>query len=780
MDDDDVNKLPLEQRIVHSKWSARQSAYKELAEAFDAASPGDAVLVANKSHLKKAVTDANVVALESGIRLLAAWVRASDPQEVDSVRGSCLGPMAEKAVAAVKPSVKTTFTECCEDIAENSAKPGAVVEDILPCLALKSPKAVVAALNTLIALYTDFGKALAPQPVLKQLPGLFGVADKNIRNGASDLATILASICGKQAVLGSLTALKPVQVKELEKRFESVQYTAPTRIPKIMRKDEVDQEDAVEESVEEEKEMDPFDLAEPVDVLKKIPDQRELLGSTKWKERKEALETIESAVDTPRIANGDFSELVSSLNKVIAKDANIMCATSAMNSVRHLALGLRGDFSRYVPNLLPVVSERFKEKKPSVTDAATAAMDAMYRCTSFEQILPSILGTLAHKAPQARIIGSQFMLSILTTMPKPPTSDEVKQITPQALKNMTDTQEPVRAGAAKILAALTKLVGERAMTPALSTLDDIRRQKVTDVAETIEVKAKAAKAPAAKVAPKMKPSAVSTKSQTRPTQAKAPSQPAAHAVTKAPNTAATPRRAGVRSLQNTDFTPAKQTAPPARRRLESPKPRVRTPILEPDSPPPPIIQSPSLIREAPPNILPSKNHAHGQTASSPMGSIESDMLRREKLLILREKEMLQQQLSQERILRETAERQVRSLRDEVEALKREMNHMRNNSPNTSRGDNSMDGLNIRMSGMQLQDESDAHRRASRIINFGPPRRTSMSPQTSSPEEEPRRSSYIQQERKQKSQENWRRAAEVTSALRKRIEDMKRSREDGGN
>lgn len=63
--------------------------------------------------------------------------------------------------------------------------------------------------------------------------------------------------------------------------------------------------------------MDPYDLADPVDILSKMPkDFYEKIEAKKWQERKEVLEVVENLVKTPRLENGDYGDLVRALKKV--------------------------------------------------------------------------------------------------------------------------------------------------------------------------------------------------------------------------------------------------------------------------------------------------------------------------------------------------------------------------------------------------------------------------------------------------------------------------------
>lgn len=61
-----------------------------------------------------------------------------------------------------------------------------------------------------------------PAPVLKALPKIFAHADKNVRAEGTQLTHILYQYIGR-AIDPWLAELKPVQVKELQETFESME-----------------------------------------------------------------------------------------------------------------------------------------------------------------------------------------------------------------------------------------------------------------------------------------------------------------------------------------------------------------------------------------------------------------------------------------------------------------------------------------------------------------------------------------------------------------------------
>jgi cytoskeleton-associated protein 5 len=62
----------------------------------------------------------------------------------------------------------------------------------------------------------------------------------------------------------------------------------------------------------------------------------------KWQLRKEALDALFPLTQNPKIASGDYNELIRVLKKFIAKDANVMLVTLAAQCLAGLAKGLRG------------------------------------------------------------------------------------------------------------------------------------------------------------------------------------------------------------------------------------------------------------------------------------------------------------------------------------------------------------------------------------------------------------------------------------------------------
>ncbi|QGA16210.1 hypothetical protein EYB26_003877 [Talaromyces marneffei] len=504
--EEDFSSLPLQDRFTHKVWKVRKEGYEDAAKQFektpDESDPVFTPFLQDPSLWKGAVADSNVAAQQEGLAAYCAFLKYGGIQACARTRGVTVSAIAEKGLPSARPAAKANALEALLLLIElDKADP--IIDDLIPILSAKQPKSIAAGLAAITAIYHNYGcKIVDPKPVLKILPKVFGHADKNVRAEAQNLTVELYRWL-KEAMKPVFWAeLKPVQQQDLDKLFEKVKEEAPPKQERLTRAQQdaiasapaAGEEDAGGEAGddygEDEGEMDPLDLAEPVDVMPKVPKNlHEQLGSTKWKDRKESLDELYKALNVPRIQEGPFDEIVRALAKCM-KDANIAVVTVAASCVDLLAKGLRSAFAKYRSIIMAPIMERLKEKKQSVADALGQALDAVFGSTGLSDCLEDIFEFLKHKNPQVKQETVKFLTRCLRTTREVPQKPEVKSIAEAAIKLLTESSEVVRSGAAEILGTLMKIMGERAMNPYLDGLDEIRKTKIKEYFETAEVKAK--------------------------------------------------------------------------------------------------------------------------------------------------------------------------------------------------------------------------------------------------------------------------------------------------
>lgn len=524
-------------------------------------------------------------------------------------RSHTIQPLMEKGLSSTRAATKASSLEAILLYIELDTA-GPIIEELLPGLSNKQPKVIAATLAALKDIFHNYGcKTVDPKPILKVLPKPFGHADKNVRAEATNLAVELYRWLREAMKPMFWGDLKPTQQTDMEAHFEKIkaepmpkqerllrsQQAAIARAPPPGAEDEEEEDELEAEGVE----VDVFDLAEPQDVLPKVaPDFHDQLASSKWKERKDALEALFQVLNVPRIKDGDFNEMIRGLAKSM-KDANIAVVIQAAQCIEVLAKGLRKPFSKHRSVVMGPMMERLKEKKATVQDALGLALDQVFAATSLTDCLEEMLEFLKHKNPQVKEGSMKFLIRCLKTTREAPIKTEVASICESAKKLLAESGEVLRSGGAEILGTVMKIMGERAMGPYLEGLDEIRKTKIKEYFESAEVKAKDKPKPkplppAAKAAPAAAPRKVVKKvpaGTKKPAPKPAPASVYAQEAPLAPQpTARTSKLGGLKApaglkapLKRVLPGPggAASTASPARR------PVVRPETPEEEPPPPP-------------------------------------------------------------------------------------------------------------------------------------------------------------------------------------------------
>ncbi|KAM0334996.1 hypothetical protein ACHAQA_000030 [Verticillium albo-atrum] len=504
-DEPDYSSLPLTDQWVHKVWKVRKGAYEEAAKQFAAtADEYDAAFkpfLQDSSLWKGAVADSNVAAQQDGLAAYCAFLKFGGKEQGTRTRGHTISTIVEKGLPSTRAAAKESALEALLLLVEVDVA-GPVIEEMLPALANKQPKVVAATLNALVTIYHNYGcKTVDPKPALKALPKAFGHADKNVRAAATSLAVEFYRWLREAMKPMFWGDLKPTQQTDLETQFEKIKAEPAPKQERFLRSqqeimarapppgEEGDGDYGADEE-EEPAEVDAFDLAEPQDVTGKVPANfTEALASSKWKERKEALEALFAAVNVPRIKDGDFNEVNRGLAKSM-KDANVAVVTQAAQCIEVLAKGLRKSYGKYRSVVMGPIMERLKEKKQAVADALGAALDQVFLATSLTDCMEDIVACLSHKNPQVKEGTMKFLIRCLRTTRDVPSKPEIGTIVESGKKLLSESSEGLRSGGAEVLGTIMKIIGERAMNPHLEGLDEIRKTKIKEFFETAEVKAK--------------------------------------------------------------------------------------------------------------------------------------------------------------------------------------------------------------------------------------------------------------------------------------------------
>ncbi|KAF8734663.1 hypothetical protein AX14_003174 [Amanita brunnescens Koide BX004] len=466
--------------LSHKSWKARFSAYEALIEVFQKTTsdtdPAFKPYIGNHDLLKKIATDANAVAQEKGIECLMSLVKYSGETSART-REAVVPVLVDRCFGSSRARTRFNALELTLQYVEVENNVTGVVNDILAGLSAKQPKTVVGCLFALKEIFRIFSvQVVSPLPILRALPMVFSHKNETVRAEGITLSHVLYQYIGP-GVKRWLAGLKPVQIKDLEVDFEIMEKEGKG---KGSIKPERYTRDWARHNGER-------------DIVSRLSSTLQNdLKSSKWKIRKEALESLSALLSsTPRIKyTPELVELAKSLAARIASDANVNCVMVASKCMEDLAKGMMSSFSRFREIVVPPMLKRLKERKTNVADSISAALDAVFSTVTLADIIPDLEPGLKNKNPQVKERTMKFLARCLSSATAPIQAAQIKPLAKNLATLLEDGYEGARNEAAVCLGTLLKMVGEQQLNATMKDLADVRKSKVIEAFEKSTVKCK--------------------------------------------------------------------------------------------------------------------------------------------------------------------------------------------------------------------------------------------------------------------------------------------------
>ncbi|GMT13277.1 hypothetical protein PFISCL1PPCAC_4574, partial [Pristionchus fissidentatus] len=220
---------------------------------------------------------------------------------------------------------------------------------------------------------------------------------------------------------------------------------------------------------------DEWDYLEEVNVMEMWPaDQRKNVTSTKWAERKDALQALLELIEkNPRLfakSTTVYGEIIDELKKILLKDSNVNVVAVAIKVVGALARGLRRHFGGFVGMIWTPLLEKAKDKKAGVKEALPSCLDAVAATCTLDRISGPLAEQMMKPSSDSKLMLDAFIYRILLTLPNAQAGlPFIKEITPLLVKHASDADTNVRDGACAALGGVRRLMGS-AMDGMMGTL----------------------------------------------------------------------------------------------------------------------------------------------------------------------------------------------------------------------------------------------------------------------------------------------------------------------
>jgi cytoskeleton-associated protein 5 len=472
---------PLASRIVSKAWKYRASAYAELGELFRA----NSLDVAQEyiESFPKYTNDSNAAAQEAAITALIAAVGAA-PQAIRPMHAELTRSLIEKGLTSSKITVKNGATEALIVLYASSFRDaGDIVGSLTAALGNKNAKVQAAAASVCIFFLQNFGvRYFQLQPFLPQFEKLATSTNAGVRSEVMNFFKE-AFRWVRDAILPTVNKLKKIQADELIKAFAEIIDT-PTPLKEL-------EPESLEESKgsSRPKKIDAYDLAEAKNIFKKYNEAwcDALLAKDKWTDKKADLEELIREADTPKIVNQSSKSIVGMCKRLL-NDSNMQVVIHTIKVIVVLAKGQRKYFEPFAKSLIPLMLQKFKDKKTLVLTEVQTALEALLFSTTLAAVQEHILAALDDSNPLVKTMTCQWLSKTLAELEQAEVIEVADGIGAVVKRLMSDGNVGVRTEASKLLAVIQEKGGD-----SLANLfRDVDSNKLHRLKETL---AKTAKEP---------------------------------------------------------------------------------------------------------------------------------------------------------------------------------------------------------------------------------------------------------------------------------------------
>eukprot|EP00698_Gefionella_okellyi_P019769 TRINITY_DN610_c0_g2_i2.p1 TRINITY_DN610_c0_g2~~TRINITY_DN610_c0_g2_i2.p1 ORF type:complete len:1667 (+),score=555.77 TRINITY_DN610_c0_g2_i2:217-5001(+) len=439
---------------------------------------------------------------EKALDLMLAFVERSS--QCSKVAGDFIPILLEKSSGG-KPAVCSKCTQILMFFIE-AEQHGAVLAECIKNFVHKNAKLAQFTLQAVKEALRAFGpKAINPKPILKELANAFEHTDKKVRDEAAELSLEMYRWIGS-SVMTHLESVKPIVKKEIEEKCAALpkEIAQPTRYLRSHKPTAANTlTGGAATAAEVAPAVDPLEFVEAADILSQLPaNWTEQCEDKLWKTRKEALTLLVELSSKPKLASGSYSDVVSTLKKVVAKDANIPVVIEACRALTNLVTGLRKEFLPCSRIVLEAVLGRLKEKK-NIADAAMAILDAMaaggaIHMVDMQETISSNLN--AAKTPQHKAMILSWLTRCLKSCTKQMLGTSAKPYGKLIVAQLDDSAGDVREAACAAFGEFARLIGERAVLVYIEALEKANKA-MFDKVKTFFPSAVNAAATAATAAP---------------------------------------------------------------------------------------------------------------------------------------------------------------------------------------------------------------------------------------------------------------------------------------
>lgn len=467
---------PLEKRIQSKTWKSRCKAYEELTAILKTNPDGPFGDYAN--GLVKYISDSNPGAQEKALDLMKVYVE-KQPDMLLAYSEGLVKALVEKGMASAKASIKTESSALVLDLfSVHKDNFEGFISGLISVIGNKNIKVQAAAMQAVNSIMGSFGvKKLPFKPFVPAIEKHAAASNPQVRGEALNFY----KECFKwvrDLIKPAVEKLKKPQQDELQKAFDEItEAPVPTRW--LKHEEETGKLEAASGG-KAGKPIDIYEMADAKDIFTKYGEKwcNGVLAMEKWVEKKAALEELNKEADYPKLAEKSAAEIIGMAKRLI-NDSNVQVMLQTVKLIGLLAKGQRKYFDNYARQFLPLLLQKFKDKKTQVLQETHAGLDNLMFSLTLEQCMEDFKEALEDKTPSVKTNTCQLLERLAETAPINELKAILKPLAALLKKNTDDSTPDVRNCSLKLLGALLKKCPE-AVTPLIKDLPPAKMKKIEE------------------------------------------------------------------------------------------------------------------------------------------------------------------------------------------------------------------------------------------------------------------------------------------------------------
>ncbi|RLN53890.1 hypothetical protein BBJ29_007147 [Phytophthora kernoviae] len=409
-------------KLSDKNWKVRKEGFEQAKTLFEQPGVKTAQVRPMMGMFNKMCEDANASAMEAGIAAVLAYTMNVQPFDKEIVAG-VMARVTDKGFSS-RPGI----VKICEELTDAFIAAGAAEETVTALLEgtnSRKPKVPPACLACTLEALKDYGPRIVPLQAIKTaLPKLLEGAVK-VRPVAMNIMVEIHRWTGPALVQDIVANLRPAQQTEFEGLTKdiTVGQAAPTKFvrgaklsgPAASAGRKASGGASGVAATPAAAAFDPRDFAETVDLLAKLlkTEFKKKLELPKWSEKVEALKIVLELIGSvPKLANGDYYELVSTL-KPLTNDSNVNIAAKSVEVLGALSDGLRKNFTQHARVMFPEILRKLSDKKSVILNATNKTLDLfLQHAMSIDMMMDDLklaCDASKNKSPPARVQTMGFM-----------------------------------------------------------------------------------------------------------------------------------------------------------------------------------------------------------------------------------------------------------------------------------------------------------------------------------------------------------------------------------